>query len=160
MNQKLINLLNENARLTNAQLAVMLNISEEEVKHEIAVLEESGVIRGYKPLINWDKVAGDRASALIELRVAPKKETGFDTVAQTIMEFTEVESVYLMSGGFDLTVIIRGKTLKEVAFFVAQKLAPLKEVTATATHFVLKKFKEQGVMFKEDVSGQERLTIL
>ena len=73
MNQKLINLLNENARLTNAQLAVMLNISEEEVKHEIAVLEESGVIRGYKPLINWDKVAGDRASALIELRVAPKK---------------------------------------------------------------------------------------
>ena len=147
MNKKLIQLLNENARLTNAQLAVMLDTTEEDVKREIAVLEKTGVIRGYKPLINWDKVGGARASALIELRVAPKKETGFDTVAHTIMQFTEVESVYLMSGGFDLAVMIEGKTMKEVALFVSQKLATIDGVIATATHFVLHKYKDKGILY-------------
>ena len=90
MNKKILDLLNENARLTNAQLAVMLNIPEEEVKREIAMLEKTGVIRGYKPLINWEKVGGDRATALIELKVMPKKDTGFDTIAHQVMEFEEV----------------------------------------------------------------------
>ena len=159
MNQKLINLLNENARLTNDQLAVMLNISEEEVKHEIAVLEESGVIRGYKPLINWDKVAGDRASALIELRVAPKKETGFDTVAQTIMEFTEVESVYLMSGGFDLAVMVHGKTIQDIAMFVARRLSTLDGVLSTATHFILTKYKDADVILTDDEKDRREYTV-
>ena len=149
MNQKLINLLNENARLTNAQLAVMLNISEEEVKHEIAVLEESGVIRGYKPLINWDKVAGDRASALIELRVAPK----------TIMEFTEVESVYLMSGGFDLAVMVHGKTIQDIAMFVARRLSTLDGVLSTATHFILTKYKDADVILTDDEKDRREYTV-
>lgn len=150
MNKKLIDLLNENARLTNAQLAVMLNTTEEEVKREIALLEKTGVIRGYKPLINWEKVGGDRATALIELKVMPKKETGFDTIAHQIMEFEEVESVYLMSGGaFDLAVMVHGKTIQDIAMFVARRLSTLDSVVSTATHFMLSKYKEANVILTD-----------
>lgn len=159
MNKKLIELLNENARLTNAQLAVMLDTTEEAVKKEIALLEETGVIRGYKPLINWDKVGGDRASALIELRVAPKKETGFDTIANTIMEFSEVESVYLMSGGFDLGVMVHGKTIQDIAMFVAKRLSTLDGVLSTATHFVLTKYKESDVILNDDDRDRREYTL-
>lgn len=159
MNKKLIELLNENARLTNAQLAVMLDTTEEAVKKEIALLEETGVIRGYKPLINWDKVGGDRASALIELRVAPKKETGFDTIANTIMEFSEVESVYLMSGGFDLGVMVHGKTIQDIAMFVAKRLSTLDGVLSTATHFVLTKYKESDVILSDDDRDRREYTL-
>lgn len=159
MNQKIINLLNENARLTNAQLAVMLNTTEDAVKREIAVLEESGVIRGYKPLINWDKVGGDRATALIELKVAPKKETGFDTIAHSIMEFTEVESVYLMSGGFDLAVMVHGKTIQDIAMFVARRLSTLDGVLSTATHFILTKYKEADVILTDDDRDRREYTL-
>ncbi len=159
MTQKIINLLNENARLTNAQLAIMLNTTEEAVKREIAVLEQSGVIRGYKPLINWDKVGGDRASALIELKVAPKKETGFDTIAHTIMAFTEVESVYLMSGGFDLAVMVHGKTIQDIAMFVARRLSTLDGVLSTATHFILSKYKEADVILTDDDRDRREYTL-
>ena len=159
MNKKLIQLLNENARLTNAQLAVMLDTTEEDVKREIAVLEKTGVIRGYKPLINWDKVGGDRASALIELRVAPKKETGFDTVANTIMQFTEVESVYLMSGGFDLAVMVHGKTIQDIAMFVAKRLSTLDGVLSTATHFILTKYKDADVILNDDDRDRREYTL-
>lgn len=159
MNKKLIQLLNENARLTNAQLAVMLDTTEENVKREIAVLEKTGVIRGYKPLINWDKVGGARASALIELRVAPKKETGFDTVANTIMQFTEVESVYLMSGGFDLAVMVHGKTIQDIAMFVAKRLSTLDGVLSTATHFILTKYKEADVILNDDDRDRREYTL-
>lgn len=159
MNKKLIQLLNENARLTNAQLAVMLDTTEEDVKREIAVLEKTGVIRGYKPLINWDKVGGARASALIELRVAPKKETGFDTVANTIMQFTEVESVYLMSGGFDLAVMVHGKTIQDIAMFVAKRLSTLDGVLSTATHFILTKYKEADVILNDDDKDRREYTL-
>lgn len=159
MNKKLIELLNENARLTNAQLAIMLDTTEEAVKKEIALLEETGVIRGYKPLINWDKVGGDRASALIELRVAPKKETGFDTIANTIMEFSEVESVYLMSGGFDLGVMVHGKTIQDIAMFVAKRLSTLDGVLSTATHFVLTKYKESDVILNDDDRDRREYTL-
>lgn len=159
MNKKLIQLLNENARLTNAQLAVMLDTTEENIKREIAVLEKTGVIRGYKPLINWDKVGGHRASALIELRVAPKKETGFDTVANTIMQFTEVESVYLMSGGFDLAVMVHGKTIQDIAMFVAKRLSTLDGVLSTATHFILTKYKEADVILNDDDRDRREYTL-
>lgn len=159
MNKKLIQLLNENARLTNAQLAVMLDTTEEDVKREIAVLEKTGVIRGYKPLINWEKVGGARASALIELRVAPKKETGFDTVANTIMQFTEVESVYLMSGGFDLAVMVHGKTIQDIAMFVAKRLSTLDGVLSTATHFILTKYKEADVILNDDDKDRREYTL-
>lgn len=159
MNKKLIQLLNENARLTNAQLAVMLDTTEDDVKREIAVLEKTGVIRGYKPLINWDKVGGDRATALIELRVAPKKETGFDTVAHTIMQFTEVESVYLMSGGFDLAVMVHGKTIQDIAMFVAKRLSTLDGVLSTATHFILTKYKDADVILNDDDRDRREYTL-
>ena len=144
---KLLNLLQENARLTNAQLAAMLGISEKEVADQIAKYEEQGILRGYQAIINWEEVQGnDNVSALIELRVAPKKETGFDSIAHRIMEFEEVESVYLMSGGFDLAVMVHGKSIQEIAMFVAKRLSTLDSVLSTATHFILSRYKEKGVV--------------
>ncbi|MCI9575164.1 MAG: Lrp/AsnC family transcriptional regulator [Clostridiales bacterium] len=145
--KKLLNLLNENSRLTNAQLAVMLNKTEEEVASQIAAYEEAGIIRGYKTIINWEKVESyNKVTALIELRVTPKRETGFDTIAHRIMQFEEVESVYLMSGGFDLAVMVHGQSMQDIAMFVAKRLSTLESVLSTATHFVLSRYKEGDVI--------------
>jgi len=143
--EKLLELLSENARYTNAELAVMLGLSEAETIKEIEALEKSGVIKGYKALIDWDKISNDRVTALIELKVTPQRDAGFEEIAERIMSFPEVETVYLMSGGYDLTVIVKGHTFKEVAMFVAKRLAPLDNVISTATHFVLRRYKELGV---------------
>jgi DNA-binding Lrp family transcriptional regulator len=143
--EKLLELLSENARYTNAELAVMLGLTETETAREIDALEKSGVIKGYKALIDWDKISDDRVTALIELKVTPQKDAGFEEIAERIMSFPEVETVYLMSGGYDLTVIVKGHTFKEVAMFVAKRLAPLDNVISTATHFVLRRYKELGV---------------
>ena len=116
---KLLTLLQENARLSCEQLAVMLGTTEDEVKNQISAYEKAGVIRGYQALINWEKADANRASALIELRVTPKRDRGFDEIADRIMQFEEVESVYLMSGGFDLAVRVNGKSMQEIALFVA-----------------------------------------
>ena len=125
----LLTLLNENSRYSNKQLAVMLGITEAEVEEKIKALEENGIIRGYKTVINWEKVDKyDAVTALIEIRVSPKRETGFDEIASEIVRFSEVESVYLMSGGYDLAVIITAHTFKDIALFVSQKLAPLPSV--------------------------------
>ena len=142
---KLIQLLDSNARLNDAQLAVMLDRTEEEVKAQIASLEREGVIRGFKAVIDWEKTDRDTLTALIELRVTPQPDRGFEEIAEQISLFDEVESVYLMSGAFDLTVIIEGRTMKEVALFVGQKLAVLDSVISTSTHFVLKKYKDHGL---------------
>ncbi len=160
MNKKLINLLNENARLTNAQLAIMLDFPEDEVKKEISALEQTGIIRGYKPLINWDKVKGDRTSALIELKIAPRKDTGFDTIAHQIMEYREVESVYLMSGGdFDLAVMIHGRSIQEIAMFVAKRLSALDGVLSTATHFILSRYKESDTILADVEEDRREYTL-
>ena len=151
--------MSKNARLTNNQLAVMLDTSEEEIKSQINTLEKTGIIRGYKALINWDNIPGDRASALIELRVAPRKETGFDTIAHQIMEFTEVESVYLMSGGFDLAVMIHGRTIQEIAMFVAKRLSTLDGVLSTATHFILNRYKEADVILADHQKDRREYTL-
>jgi len=144
---KLLKLLDENARLTNAQLAVMLGITEQEVKSQISQLERNGVIRGYKSVIDWDRTDRDYVTALIELKVSPKRDLGFEEIAETIMRFDEVESVYLMSGGFDLAVIVNGQTFKDIAMFVAKRLSTLDSVLSTATHFVLRRYKDSGVIF-------------
>ncbi|MDD2418205.1 MAG: Lrp/AsnC family transcriptional regulator [Oscillospiraceae bacterium] len=144
---KLLKLLDENARLTNAQLAVMLGITEQEVKSQISQLERNGVIRGYKSVIDWDRTDRDYVTALIELKVYPKRDLGFEEIAETIMRFDEVESVYLMSGGFDLAVIVNGQTFKDIAMFVAKRLSTLDSVLSTATHFVLRRYKDSGVIF-------------
>ena len=151
----LLNLLNENAELSNAQLAAMLGKTEEEVAAEKAAYEKAGVIKAYKALIDWDKVGDAYASALIELKVIPQKETGFDSIAEEVMRFEEVESVYLMSGGYDLSVVVNGRTFQEVAMFVAKRLSTLDSVISTATHFVLRRYKEKGVMFL-DAEKDER----
>lgn len=157
---KLIQLLSKNARLTNNQLAVMLDTTEADIKAQINTLEKTGVIRGYKALINWENIPGDRASALIELKVAPRKETGFDTIAHTIMEFTEVESVYLMSGGdFDLAVMIHGRTIQEIAMFVAKRLSTLDGVLSTATHFILNRYKESDVILADHQKDRREYTL-
>ena len=142
----LLSLLNENARLTNTQLAVMLGKTEEEVEKEIADYQQKGIIKGYKALINWEKVDHHKTTALIELKVQPKKESGFDEIAKKIMQFSKVESVYLMSGGFDLAVMVHGDSIQDIAMFVAKRLSPLDSVLSTATHFILTRYKEGDVI--------------
>ncbi|MBQ8683704.1 MAG: Lrp/AsnC family transcriptional regulator [Clostridia bacterium] len=154
---KLLKILAKDARLTNAQLAAMLNTTEADVAERIATLEKAGVIRGYQALVDWDKTDRELVTAEINLKIAPSKETGFDGIAEIIMSFDEVESVSLMSGGYDLSVIITGRSFKDVAMFVAKRLSPLDGVLSTATHFVLKRYKERGVLFtneEKDERGQ------
>ena len=147
---KILKLLNTDARLTAEQMAVMANMPEAEVTAAIAKLEEEGVIRGYKPLIDWDKTGEEVVTAIIELSIAPTKDEGFDGIAKTIMAMDEVEGLSLMSGGHDLMVTVNGRTFKDVAMFVAKRLSSLDGVLGTATHFVLKKYKERGVLFTEE----------
>lgn len=157
---KLLSLIEENARLTDEQIASMLNRDVEEVRHEIRQYEKAGIIKGYKALIDWDKVDKDVITALIEVRVSPQRDSGFEQVAERIMQFEEVNSVYLMSGGFDLTVIVSGKSFKEVAMFVAERLSPLDNVLSTATHFILRKYKDRGVLFgSEKTDERGRLSL-
>ena len=146
--KQILQLLEENARLTTEQMAVMCNLDEEELKNKIKQLENDGVILGYKALIDWDKTDREYVSAVIELKVAPQRDRGFDRIAEKIYNYPEVQSVHLMSGGYDLMLIIEGKTMREVAYFVAYKLAPIEDVVSTATHFVLKKYKDKGVIYK------------
>lgn len=144
---KLLRILDTNARLSNEQLAVMLGAKAEDIAAAIAQYEADGVIRGYKALIDWDRACTDHVTALIELRVTPKRDLGFEEIAKKIMLFDEVESVYLMSGGYDLAVLISGKNFKDIALFVAHRLAPMDSVLSTATHFVLRRYKDSGIMF-------------
>ena len=146
-NEKILSLIQEDATLTPAQIAVMLNRTEEDIEAVIKNFEKSGVIKGYRGLINWDKTEVQRASALIELKVTPQRNTGFDEIAARIMGFPEVESVYLMSGGFDLAVLVNAKTMSDVAMFVAKRLAPIGGILSTATHFVLTRYKDGGKVF-------------
>lgn len=154
---QVLKLLDENARLSAAQMAVMLNLPETEVESRIATLEKAGVVRGYKALIDWDKTDRELVTAVIDLQIAPSKDRGFDAVAETIMSFDEVEAVTLMSGGYDLSVRLTGRTFRDVAMFVAKRLAPLDGVLSTATHFVLKTYKERGVLFMEDEKDERQL---
>lgn len=144
---KFLNLLEDNATLTAEQLAVMCDKEVGDIKNMITKYEEDGVILGYKTIIDWDKTDREYVTALIEVKITPQRDRGFDRVAERIYNYPEVQSLYLMSGGFDLAVLIEGKTMKEVAYFVAQKLATLEDVISTATHFVLRKYKDKGVIY-------------
>lgn len=146
---KLLNLIEKNPRLSNQELAVMIGSTEEEVAKKVRLYEETGVIKGYRAMIDKVKAEAETVTALIEIKVHPQFENGFDEIAQRIAQLEEVESVYLMSGGFDLCCLVTDKTFQEVAMFVASRLAPMDSVMSTATHFILKKFKEQGVMFSD-----------
>ncbi len=156
--EKILELLEKNSRLTAEQIAVMIDETPEAVAAAIQSLEKDKTILGYTTLINWEKTMKESVSALIEVKVTPLMGEGFDKIAKRIYQYDEVQSVYLMSGGFDLCVMIEGKTLKEVALFVSEKLSPMDSVLSTATHFVLKRYKDAGVIFQVD-SGDERRMI-
>mgnify|MGYP005840480809 CR=1 FL=1 len=147
--EELLELLESDARLTPAQLAERTGRSEEEVKAVIGRLEAGGVIRRYKTVVDWERAGVEHVYGFIEVRVSPEREVGFDAVAERIMQFPEVHSLYLMSGTYDLLVVVQGRSMREVAFFVAEKLAPLEHVLSTATHFVLKRYKVDGDMLAE-----------
>ncbi len=158
--EEILEILEGNARATAEEIALMLDKSVEEVKETIKRLEEDNIIVGYNTLINWDKSSKENVTALIEVKVTPQRGQGFDKVAERIYRYPQVKSCYLMSGGFDLTVIIEGKSMKDVALFVAEKLAPLESVLSTATHFVLKKYKDDGVVFDESNKDDREVLIL
>ncbi|HJF55077.1 MAG TPA: Lrp/AsnC family transcriptional regulator [Anaerotruncus colihominis] len=158
--EKLLRLIDDNAKLTNEQLAVMLGEDAQDVAQTIAGYEKQGVIRGYKALIDWDQTDRNLVSARIEIKVIPKGTMGFEEIAYTISQFREVETCYLMSGGYDLALTISGKTFKDIALFVAHRLAPLEPVQSTSTHFVLKKYKQRGRMMVDDFKDEREVTSL
>ena len=145
--KKLLKLLEKNACLSTHELALMCEKEEGDIKKMIDEYEKTGVILGYTTVIDWDKIESEQVNALIELKVIPQRDSGYDAIAEKIYNYPEVDSLYLMSGGYDLAVLLHGKTMREVAVFVAQKLATLEAVTSTATHFVLRKYKDHGVVF-------------
>ena len=158
--EKLLRLIDDNAKLTNEQLAVMLGEDAQDVAQTIAGYEKQGVIRGYKALIDWDQTDRNLVSARIEIKVIPKGTMGFEEIAYTISQFREVETCYLMSGGYDLALTISGKTFKDIELFVAHRLAPLEPVQSTSTHFVLKKYKQRGQMMVDDFKDEREVTSL
>jgi DNA-binding Lrp family transcriptional regulator len=144
-----LQLLEDDSRLTAEQLAVMCDKDVGDIRNLISEYEATGVILGYKTIVDWDKTDREYVTALIELKVAPQRDRGFDKVAEKIYNYPEVQSVYLMSGAYDLAVILEGRTMREVAYFVAQKLAPMEFIVSTATHFVLRKYKDKGVIYTQ-----------
>lgn len=158
--EKLLKLIENDATLTSSELALMLSKEEGDIKAMISELEREGIILGTKTVIDWDKTDREYVNALIEVKVMPQRDDGFDKIAEKIYNYPEIKALYLMSGGFDFTVLIEGKTMKEVAYFVARKLAPVEFVTSTATHFVLKTYKDNGVVYKTpDSDPREKLMI-
>ena len=147
-NNKLLKLLEEDCTYTQEQLASMADMPLEDVKAAIKRYEEEKIVLGYKAIVDWDRTQEESVTALIEVKVTPQRNEGFDRVAERIYQYDEVESVYLMSGAFDLTVIISGRTLREVALFVSERLSTIQGVTGTATHFILKKYKEKHLVFR------------
>ncbi len=157
METKLLKLLEQDCTLTTSQLAAMAAMPEEDVTAAIQKYQDDKVILGYKAIIDWDRTERENVTAMIEVKVTPQRGEGFDRVAQRIYQYDEVESVYLMSGAFDLTVVISGRTLKEVAQFVGERLAPLEDVTGTATHFILRKYKEKYLIFEKQEEQEREL---
>ncbi len=157
---EILEILEKNGRRTAAEIAAMTGKSEADVAKALAEYEAGGVITAYTALINWEKVEKEHVTALIEVKVTPQRDSGFDKIAERIHSYPEVRSCYLMSGGFDLTVVIEGKSLKEVALFVARKLAPIPGVTSTATHFILKRYKDYGFAFGRTPGDDREQVIL
>ncbi|MCG0314364.1 MAG: Lrp/AsnC family transcriptional regulator [Calditerricola sp.] len=147
--RELLRLLEANCRRSPEALAVLLDVSVDDVNKALRRLEEQGIIVKYSALVNWDKVQEDRVTAMIDVKVTPKRDVGFDEVARRISQFPEVKALYLMSGAYDLSVIVEGRSMKEIAAFVSEKLATLDSVISTTTHFMLKTYKHDGVIFDE-----------
>ncbi len=157
MREAILAVLEKNSRIDIADLAAMMGVTEIEVANEIADMEKERVICGYHTLINWNKTSDEKVTALIEVKVTPQRGIGFDSIAERIYNYNEVHALYLMSGGFDFTVIIEGKSMKQVALFVSDKLAPLDAVLSTSTHFVLKKYKDHGTVLEASQSDERMM---
>ena len=159
--EEILNILDkEKGNVSRAKIAQMIGMEEKEVADKIEKMEKENVIVGYKTIVNWDKTDKDVVVALIDLRITPQRGEGFDKVAERIYKYPQVKSLYLMSGAYDLSVTIEGKSMKEVALFVAQKLAPMDSIISTATHFVLKKYKEEGIVFEDDEKDTRQVITL
>lgn len=152
MRDLLISVLKRNARLSNEELAVMLGKSAEEIGAEIKQLEDEGVIKGYSAVVNEDLLKKEQVTAIIELRVTPQKDSGYEDIARKISSYEEVESCSLMAGAYDFSVVVKGANVKEISMFVSQRLAPLAGVLSTATYFVLKNYKDHGIA----IEGEEK----
>lgn len=150
LKKEILQLLENDSRLTHEQLAKLLNVSKEEVAKTITELEQENVILKYHTIINWAKQPSPPVTALIEVNIIPQREFGFDKIAERIYRFPQVKSVYLMSGSYDLCVIIEDKTMQDISCFVAEKLSPLEHVNGTRTHFIMRRYKEGGVIFGDE----------
>ena len=150
----------EKGKIDRAKIAAMLRIDESEVDAKLTELERNNFIVGYRTIVNWAKTDRDIVTALIELKVTPQRGEGFDRIAERIYKYPQVTSLYLMSGAYDLAITIEGKTMQEVALFVAQKIAPMESVISTATHFVLKKYKEEGIVFEDNEKDTRQVITL
>ncbi len=157
MREELLRIIEKNSRMDLKELAVILGVEEVDVVNELAALEAEGIICGYHTMINWENTDIEKVNALIEVRITPQRGQGFDSLAERIYKYAEVNSVYLISGGYDLLVSLEGKTLKEVSNFVSDKLATLDGVLSTATHFVLKKYKDHGTILTSKYEDEREL---
>ena len=158
--RKLLNLIAKDCRLTPEELAVQTGLSKEFIEERIKKWEEEKIIAQYCPLINWEKTGEPLVTALIDVKVLPQRGYGFDKIARRLQKFPEIKAVYLMSGGYDLSLLIEGKSMQEVALFVAEKLATIESVISTSTHFVLKKYKENGVSFEHKQIDDREAVVL
>ncbi len=157
MRDELLSIIEKNSRIGLNELAVLLGTTEENVLKELETLEREEIICGYHTLINWEKTSIEKVTALIEVRVTPQRGQGFDKIAQRIYNYPEVKAVYLISGGFDLLVILEEKTLREISNFVSDKLAPLETILSTATHFILKKYKDYGTVLSKGSEDEREI---
>ncbi|MCL2706784.1 MAG: Lrp/AsnC family transcriptional regulator [Dehalococcoidia bacterium] len=159
-NKEILRMLEKDAKLTHEQIATMTGTSTTDVSQIIKQAEEDRVIVKYKTLINWNKVGNEHVWALVEVKITPQREVGFDAIAERIYKFDEARTVYLMSGTYDLAVVVEGRTMQEIAEFVTRKLAPIEGVTGTVSHFVLRRYKEDGEIFDTKEEGKRQAVIL
>lgn len=159
MKRLILEILENNSRISVEDLAAMLGKTPEDIMEAMSEMEEENIICGYSTLINWDKTDREYVTAMIEVKVTPQRDRGFDKIAERIYGFDEVKSVYLMSGGFDLLVMMEGKNIREISFFISNKLSTLDSVLSTATHFVLKKYKDHGVVLEKKDTEDERMIV-
>lgn len=156
----LLKLLSENSNFSTDELAIMLNEPKDYIEKQVQEYEASQIIKGYRAIVSWEKVADAGVTALIELKVTPEKEKGFDNIASHVMAFEEVDSVYLMAGAYDLAVFVKGQSIQDIAMFVSRKLSTIDAVESTATHFLLKRYKDSGINFYEDDAQEDKRSLV
>jgi len=160
VSKKILKVLERDARLSTKQIATMVGKSEKEVEKKIKEMEKAGVIRHYKTVIDWEGAGEERVCALVDVKVSPARDVGFDDIAERVLRFPEVRFLYLVSGLYDFSIMVEGKTMKDVASFISEKLAPVERVQSTITHFILKKYKEEGeVIGKKEVDKRMRVSL-